>query len=169
MLRPRGKQPHGGITLAPHTRPDVSQIWHITGRTQPAIVKAPCGLDRRSEPCNIRRRRHSDGVQSPENRKVGGSTPPLATESAQVRGLMNVERPGSSTRASHNLSQTVLGDRWASQDAVEGGHGGDGVGVLGVGVDPLGDHGVVSVDARYDVDRDPGVQEQRDAGVAEVV
>jgi hypothetical protein len=73
------------------------------------------------------------------------------------------------TRASHNLSQTVLGDRWATEDAVEGGHGRDGVGVLGVGVDPLGDHGVMAVDARHDLHRDPGVQQQGDAGVAEVV
>ena len=82
---------------------------------------------------------------------------------------MNVERPGSSTRASHNLSQTVLGAWWASEDAVEGVHGGDGVGVLGVGVDPLSDHRVVSVDAGHHVDRYTRVQQQGDAGVAQVV
>ncbi len=43
------------------------------------LVKAPCGLDRRSEPHDINRSPHSDGVHSPENRKVDGSTPSLAT------------------------------------------------------------------------------------------
>jgi len=134
------------------SRAEVPKSGADDGR-RPSAAPRPASLQQKCRTSGLASRYDP----SSENRKVGGSTPPLATESTQVRALMNVERPGSVTRASHNLSQTVLRAGWPAEDAVEGGHGGDGVGVLGVGVDPLGDHGVVAVDASDDVDRDPGV------------